>query len=106
MRSNVPAAVEATTVVVAEAVIAVPIAAVIVTVTAIPIAVVAIVTAIPIAIIVALMTTAVAIVSLRGGDHAADERKRKGRSSNEAFHFDLPTHTGRTGLGRTIERQA
>jgi hypothetical protein len=67
---------------------------------------VAIVTAIPIAIIVALMTTAVAIVSLRGGDHAADERKRKGRSSNEAFHFDLPTHTGRTGLGRTIERQA
>jgi hypothetical protein len=54
----------------------------------------------------ALMTTAVAIVSLRGGGHAAQQRKGQSRSSNEAFHFDLPTHTGRTGLGHTIERQA
>jgi len=99
MRPHVPAAVEATAVVVAEALIAVPMAAIIAAITAIPIAVVSIVTAIPIAIIVTLMTIAVAVVSLRGGDHAADERERQSRSSNEAFHFDLPnTHrTNRPG---------
>jgi hypothetical protein len=82
---------------------AVPIAAVMTIGTAV---VMAIVMAIPLAIVVAPMTIAVAMVSLRRGHHAGDERERQSRSSNEPFHFDLPTHPGRTGLGRTIGRQA
>src|SRR5688572_17796921 len=33
---------------------------------------------------------AVAIVGLRGGDGAAEERERQSRSSEQTFHFDLP----------------
>jgi hypothetical protein len=50
-----------------------------------------------VAAIVASLVT-IAIVSLRGGHHATDERKRQSRSSKEAFHFDLPTdRTSRLG---------
>jgi hypothetical protein len=37
-----------------------------------------------------LVVVAVAIVSLRRGHGAADERERKSRSSQQTFHFDLP----------------
>jgi uncharacterized membrane protein len=41
-------------------------------------------------VIVTLVAVAVAIVSLRRGDGAAEQRERKSRSSEQTFHFDLP----------------
>jgi hypothetical protein len=57
-------------------------------VAAIPVATV--VVAVIVTIVAMLVTVAVAMVSLRGGDDAADEREREGRSSEQTFHFDLP----------------
>jgi hypothetical protein len=62
---------------------------------AIPIAAIPIAPIVPIMAIMAIvpivaMVVAVAIVSLRGRNHAADECKRQGRSSNDAFHSRSP----------------
>ena len=65
-----------------------------------------VVTAIVITIVATLVTITIAIVGLRGSNDATDERERQGSSSNQTFHFDLPQLTGRTGLGRTIGRDA
>jgi hypothetical protein len=60
----------------------------------VPMAVVPIVVTVvvPIAavVIVTLVVVAAAILSLRRGDGAADERERNSRSSEQTFHFDLP----------------
>jgi hypothetical protein len=58
-----------------------------------------VVTAIVVAIVATLVTITVAIVGLRGGNDATDERERQGSSSNQTFHFRSPaTHrTNRLG---------
>ena len=87
---------------------ALPIAAIVVTAVVVTAVIVTplVVTAIVVTIVATLVTVALAIVGLRGSNDATSERERQDSSSKQTFHFDLPDLTGRTGLGRTIGRDA
>ena len=63
-----------------EPVVAIPVATVVAT----------IVIAVIVTIVAMLVTIAVAMIGLRRGDDAAEEREREGRNSEQTFHFDLP----------------